>query len=298
VLLVVTWLQDAHFLAEGDAKYSFARNLVFSAARLLLPVPVVLLAWRQPVAVAWAVALGVSAVAALLLVRLLPRREATEDVSRAEFVRSAVRNVSGSAAEFLPGLLLAPLVLALHGPEEAAYFGIAWTAATLIFLASAAISRSAMAEIVRNGPSGVTAAVGRGAVQHLIVVVPAAILGAMLAPWALGVFGPDYAFYGTPVLIILCASAVFVAPTYLYLAYLRAVERPLALNVFPAAMIAVLAVLAPLLAGPLGTQGVALAWLLANIPFAFWGAWRLRTVAKEVTHDGPPSPVHRSAYAE
>jgi hypothetical protein len=89
-----------------------------------------------------------------------------------------------------------------------------------------------------------------------------------------------------------------VAPTYLYLAYLRAVERPLALNVFPAAMIAVLAVLAPLLAGPLGTQGVALAWLLANIPFAFWGAWRLRTVAKEVTHDGPPSPVHRSAYAE
>lgn len=296
-LLVVTWLQDAYFLADGDARHSFQRNLVFSATRLLLPLPVVALALPSPVALTWALALAASALAALAFARSLGGREG-RTVPRREFLHSALRNVSGSAAEFLPGLLLAPLVLALDGPDSAAYFGIAWTAASLLFLASAAISRSALAEMVRNGAPGEAAAIKRGVLQHLLIVAPGAVAGAVLAPHVLSIFGPAYAREGAAAFAILCASALVVAPTYFYLALLRARERPIALIIFPVAMVAALAFLVPLLEGRFGLPGVAIAWCVANAPFAVFAAWKLRLVAREVTTHGPAPSLGGAPYVE
>lgn len=296
-LLVITWLQDAYFLADGDARHSFERNLVFSAARLLLPLPVVALALPSPVALTWALALAASAAAAVAFARGLEPRRGRE-VPRREFLHSALRNVSGSAAEFLPGLLLAPLVLALDGPASAAYFGIAWTAASLLFLACAAISRSALAEMVRNGSAAEGAAIRRGARQLALLVAPATAVGAVLAPQILSVFGPLYASQGAPVMTILCASALFVAPAYFYLALLRAHERPLPLTIFPAAMVAALAVLAPLMETRFGLAGVAIAWLAANAPFGAYAAWKLRLAAREVTPHGPAAAFGRAPYVE
>ncbi len=299
ILLVVTWLQDAYFLAEGDAKFSFQRNLVLSAARVLLPLPIVLLASPYPVAVTWALALLCSALAAVGFARRIPARSGRL-VPRRAFLQSAMRNVSGSAAEFLPGLLLAPLVLAIDGAEAAAYFAIAWTAASLLFLASAAMSRSALAEMVRAGPSGQASAIRRAALHHLVIVVPAALVGMAIAGPALGVFGPGYAQAGGPVLVVLCASVLFVAPSYLYLSVLRARDRWAPLLVFPAAMMLALAALAPLLAARFGLVGVAIAWLLANIPFGLYAAWKLwqehdaAAAARESlrpTHLAPDAPA-------
>jgi|GEM_PF-2149710 len=287
-LLVITWLQDAYFLAEGDARRSFLRNLVFSGARLLLPFPVLFLALPHVAALTWALALGLSAVAAAVLAARIPAREG-RDVPRREFLTSAVRNISGSAAEFLPGLLLAPMVIALDGPEAAAYFGIAWSAASLLFFASAAMSRSALAEMVRNGDQGQTSAIRRGIHHHLWLVLPAALLGAALAPYALRLFPPAYAAQGGPVLAVLCLSTIVVAPSYFYLAWLRARERPVALVAFPLAMVLALAILAPLFEARFGLVGVALAWLIANAPFGGYAAWRLHVLARGATPR--PSPT-------
>ncbi|HLE46718.1 MAG TPA: hypothetical protein VI818_00355 [Candidatus Thermoplasmatota archaeon] len=296
-LLVITWLQDAHFLAEGEARYSFIRNIAFSVARLALPLPLVLWAFPQPVALTWALALGASAVAATILRNRLPPREGRAVEAR-DFLQSALRNVSGSAAEFLPGLLLAPLVLAVDGPEAAGYFGIAWTAASLLFLACAAISRSAFAEMVHGGPRALPTAIRHGVRQQIFLLAPAAALGAVLAPLVLSIFGPAYAREGSMVLTILCASTAVVAPTYFYLALLRAQERPVALLLFPVAMVAALAVLAPSLGARFGLPGVAVAWFLANIPFAAYAVWKLRAAAREVRPHAEPSPVHHPAHVE
>jgi O-antigen/teichoic acid export membrane protein len=288
IFLVVTWLQDAYFLAEGEARLSFQRNIVFSAARLLLPILVLAIALPRPVALTWALSLMVSAAAASVFVHRRPHRDGST-IARREFLRSAARNISGSAAEFLPGLLLTPLVLAINGPEAAAYFGIAWTAASLLFLASSAICRSALAEMVRN--KGHEAhAIRRAVRQHWWTVVPGAILGALLAPFVLAIFGNAYSANGAPVMVILCASSLVVAPVYLYLAYLRAHEKPVALVLFPAAMVGALFLLAPLLEQRIGLRGVAIAWLLANAPFGLYAAWKLRLAAREVTpHANAPS---------
>lgn len=287
-LMVVTWLQDAYFLADGRVRLSFHRNLVLSGARLTLPVPVVLLAAPAPVPLTWMLALAASAGAAFLLARRRTPRPGRQ-VPRREFLRSAARNVTGAAAEFLPGLLLAPMVLALSGPEPAAYFGIAWTGASLLFLASAAIGRSAMAEMVKGDLSASGPAIRRGGLQALVLLGPGALVAVALAPFLLGLFGADYAHHGTTAFQILCVSTLFVAPAYLYLAYLRARERPLPLILFPAAMMVALFALAPPLQLRFGLGGVALAWTLANVPFGLWGAWRLHQATKEAaraSHNG------------
>jgi O-antigen/teichoic acid export membrane protein len=297
LLLVVTWLQDAFFLAEGDARLSFRRNLVFSAARLLLPFPILLLAWPHPAALTWALALALSALAAAFFVHRVPPREGRHVPNR-EFLTSAARNVSGGAAEFLPGLLLAPMVVALDGEASAGYFGIAWSAASLLFLASAAISRSTLAEMVRNGAGSQAQAIRRGALMHVWLVAPAALVGAAFAPQLLSIFPSDFAREGGPALAVLCASTIVVAPAYFYLAWLRAREKPFALVAFPAAMIAALAILAPLLEARLGLVGVALAWFVANAPFGVYAAWRLHTLAREVTPHAPAPTLHRAPHVE
>jgi O-antigen/teichoic acid export membrane protein len=274
VLLLVTWLQDAYFLAEGHAAFSWKRNLVLSGARLLLPLPILALAIPFPIPTVWALALAASALAAAGFGRRIPHRDGRR-VPRREFLASAARNLTGGAAEFLPGLLLSPIVLAIDGPAAAAYFGIAWTAASLLFLTSAAISRSALADIVRNGNGSHAAAVRRGALQNLCTVAPAAIAGMLLAPVVLSVFGPAYGVQGAGVFAVLCLSAFLIAPFYLYLAVLRAQEKPAALIAFPLAMVLALLVLAPFFEARYGLPGVGIAWIAANAPFALYSLWKL-----------------------
>lgn len=287
LLLVVTWLLDSFFLAERDVRVTLVRTLAASAVRILLPFLLVAVAAPSPIAMAWAAALAASAIVGLLVVRRLPDRDG-EAVPAPSFLASAYRNMASSAAEFLPGLLLAPLVLALHGPDAAAYFGIAWTVATLLFLAAAAVGRSALAEMARP-EADLSAAVRRGALQVLVVVGPGAVLGALLAPFVLGVFGPAYAAEGALPFVILCASAVVVAPSSLYLAVLRVRERTLPMAVLPVATIALLLALAPLLGATWGLPGVALAWGLANVPFGVWSIVRLVAEARGAS---PPLGLH------
>lgn len=293
LLLVVTWLQDAYFIGEGDAKFSFLRNVVLSAGRIALPLPVVLLAFPHPVALTWALALGFSALAAAFFARRFPAREGPP-VPRLLFLRRASRNFTGSAAEFLPGLVLVPVILVVQGADAAGYFGIAWTAASLLFVASAAIGRSALSEMVRGGRSRYSEAIRKGARQHAGLLLPAALFGIVLASPIMGLFGAEYAREAAMAFRVLCASILFVAPAYLYLTVLRAEDRPTALAVFPFAMMIVLFLLVPLLTPFYGLMGVALAWLLANIPFGAYGTWRLLRHARQ-TDSGPGAATARGS---
>jgi O-antigen/teichoic acid export membrane protein len=295
VLLVIGWLQDAYFLAEGDAWPCLRRNLVASGGRLAIAIPVVLFLREWSVALAWTFGLAIAAWAGAAAARRFPDREGGT-VSRRKFMSSAARNLTGGAVEFVPGLLLTPLVLGARGPEAAAYFGIAWTIASLLFLASAAIGRSALAELVRDGTRR-RAIVARAAFQQLVVVGPAALLVAIAAPWELGVFGSAYATEASWALVVLAASVAAVAPFYVYLAVLRAQQRTLPLVLVPAAMTVALFVVAPAAAAWFGIAGVAAAWLLVNVPFGAFAAWRLRQEMREVIPDAA-APVGHHPHME
>lgn len=310
-MLVLTWLQDAHFLAEGEARFSFYRNLVLHGARLLTPALVLWLVLPFPIPTAWGLALFGSALVATLFLTRLPeaRHDApplaspapqglapAEHIPSRTFLRTAARNFAGSAAEFLPGLLLAPLVLVMEGPEAAAYFGIAWTGASMLFLLSAAIARSTFAEMSRTG--GHARLLRRAARHHLLIVAPATIAAVLLSPFLLRLFGAGYAEQGQGVFLLFAASIVLLAPVYLYLAYLRSREDRVLLVAFPAVLIVILFALAPPLEQRLGLAGVGIAWILAHAPLAFFALLRLRGVVrapspKEVSHAlAEPSQAH------
>lgn len=312
-LLVVTWLQDAHFLAEGEARFSFYRNLVLHAARLATPALVVALALPYPIPVAWGLALAASAVVALVLLPRLPdyrdgpsparhpdgpEHTHAEHIPARAFLGTAARNVAGSAAEFLPGLLLAPLVLHMEGPEAAAHFGIAWTGASMLFLLSAAICRSTFAEMSRQGDHG--RHLRKAVRHHLLIVAPAALAAMALSPLLLGLFGPGYAARGQGVFLLFAASVVLLAPVYLYLALLRSREDRVLLVAFPALLVAALFLLAGPLENELGLLGVGVAWVLAHAPLAGFAAARLAREMKpdprrEAARDEPRREVTHAA---
>jgi O-antigen/teichoic acid export membrane protein len=290
VLLVLSWLQDAYFLALGKAQLSFRRNVALSIGRLALPIPVIALALANPVPLTWTLALGVAALVGMASARHLPDR-AGRHVPRPELLRSALHNISGGAAEFLPGLLLVPLVLALDGPEAAAFFGIAWTSASLAFQTSGAIGRSALAQMIQGGPAARAPAIRKGVLEHLLVVLPLAVLMGLFAPEFLALFGKAYAARASEALAILCVSTLVIAPISLYLAVLRSGKSGRALSLFPLAMIASLAVWAPLLGARYGLNGVAIAWAASNAPFGAYATWRLRHAIREVMPLANPAPV-------
>lgn len=289
VLLVVTWLQDAYFLAEGDAQFGVRRNVVLAAARIAFVLPIIGLAWFQPVATAWLLALVASALTAVAWRRhRIPR--IGRHVPRLEFLGRSLRHGAGSASEFLPGLLLAPLALSIDGATVAGHFAIAWTSASLLFLVSSAVGRSALAAMASGGPASIGPALGRGTLQLVATVAPAAAVGIIGAPWLLSIFGREYANKGADAFAILCASVLFVAPSCLYLALLRAEDRSGPLIAFPALMLLTLMVLAPILEMRFGLEGLAAAWLLANAPFGIFAALKLAKQMREVTpHPNAPT---------
>lgn len=297
VLLLTTWLQDAYFLGCGDAGPTARRTLVFSLVRIALPIPIVLIGFTQPVALAWLLALGVSALVGLASVARIAPREGRRVPSK-EFLRSALWNVPGSAADFLPGLLLAPLVLALHGPVAAAHFGMAWTAASLLFLVAAGIARSAMAEIAAGRAANPGPALGRAAWQGAAVLLPAALIGIGFAPFFLGIFGAGYAAEGATSFRILIASVPFVGAWYLRLALLRARKESATLVWTPLLMLILLLGTALALGARLGPTGVAIAWLAVNAPFGIHAAWTLRAAAREVMRHPPTSTLRGIAHPE
>jgi O-antigen/teichoic acid export membrane protein len=127
--------------------------------------------------------------------------------------------------------------------------------------------------------------------------VPGAVALIGLAPWLLGVFGPGYADGAALALALLALSILAVAPATIYLSLLRARDRGRSLVAYPLAMLAALAVLAPLGAHWWGVTGVAAAWLVANVPFGAWAAHRLHAESREVRTDGS-ALVGGRAHAE
>ncbi len=298
-LLVITWLQDAWFLADGRTRFGFQRNVVANIARIVMLLVFVAIALPFAIALAWAAALVAAAMAGLAFGRRTPATQGEgEPVPTQRFLRTAFQNLSGSTAEFVPGLLLAPLVFGLAGAADAAYFAMAWAGASLLFLACAAIARATLASMAGRPQAHLAPAVRRGVLQLACVVLPAVGVGLVLAPWALSILGTAYVEGSTAALRILVLSSLFVAPTYLYLSVLRAQARVLPLWLVPVALCIALLIMTPPLILGLGLAGVGLAWTLAHVPLACYSAWKLREEGWGVNALGPAAPFRGHPHAE
>ena len=231
---VIIWslftLQDGALVGMRNASWVTLENAVFGIAKIAMLLPLATVIPHTGLYVSWMVpaALAVPAVNWLIFRKLLPRHKdrfgAAAPPTRADVGRFLAGDVSG-ALMLLASISLVPVLVAMFVPPGLnAYFYIAWTIGITLDLLAANMALSLTVE----GAFDPVALAGhaKAALRRLmILLVPIAIGIALLAPWILGLFGPGYAKYGAPILVLLAAATVPRTLTEIYLGALRAQNR-------------------------------------------------------------------------
>jgi O-antigen/teichoic acid export membrane protein len=172
--------------------------------------------------------------------------------------------------------LLPVLVVAVAGAESGGYFAIAWMIVTAIDQVPVNIAASLTVEAVQAG-SDLGPQTRRTAIHMARLVVPIVVLIELLAPWILRVFGEEYVENATILLRIGALGLLPLAANALFIAVAR-VRGEGRLILVTQAVVAFLTLGgSALLLGPVGSAGVAVAWLVAQSAVAlFVVPWRLR----------------------
>jgi O-antigen/teichoic acid export membrane protein len=152
------------------------------------------------------------------------------------------------------------LIVALLGPGPNAYFYVPYTIAgafnMLFFAASTSlVVEGALAE------HRIRAMAERMARRFALIVVTGTTLMIAAAPLILLPFGEDYVRESSAVLRLLAVGCAFYAAVALYIAIARVEGRSGGILIAQAVKVPLLLGGAIALSGPLGIEGIALAWL-------------------------------------
>lgn len=297
VLAIATafgWILDAYFVSEQRASAVLLRNVAFNGVKLGVPIFVANEWAGRAVPLAWSIGLAASiAVTLALLPSVLMRHRVTAEVPERGALGYSMRNYALNLSEFVPGLVLPVLVLHALGAEENARFYLAWTVATVAFLASKAVAQSAFAAMVRQGDErgSVLKAIGLSAV----LLGPAAFILYFGADLVLGLFGTHYVV-AAPLLRILALSIPAVALANVYLSYLKARDDGWELTLLPLASLGLLGVLLPLALAWGGIEGVGLAWLTVQLAIGLYAGARLLARFRRTPHAAPRTGLRRHPH--
>jgi O-antigen/teichoic acid export membrane protein len=269
---VTTWilsdLLDKTFVAERATVNMLIRNTVFSLVKIpLLVVPTFVAAEAFGIVGSWVVATTVTLVLSIVLVRRLGRsyRPALEGVwqEMRRLRRTAAGHHLVSVGNMAPTFLLPLVVAGALTPTDNGYFYATWRVGGGFFIISAAVALSLFAE-----GSHAAEHFGR-AVRKTVIVIAALLAPAMMAclfagNQILGLFGPNYAEKGYPLLVLLIVSAIPDAITNVYVIILRVQQRLRFAAGLTLGMATITIVGTIVLAEPLGITGAGVAWLAAQ----------------------------------
>jgi O-antigen/teichoic acid export membrane protein len=164
-------------------------------------------------------------------------------------------------------MVLPLLVVALVGTQENAYFYIAYTIITTFELLFVNIVTSLTVEGAFDEQRIVELS-RRVARRLAALAVPGSLVLIVAAPLLLSPFGSEYERESAPVLRVLACATVFRATVGFYNGIQRLHGRGLPIVVVNGLRTVILLPLTVVLAGPLGIEGVAIAWLAASAPVA------------------------------
>ena len=271
VVASVAWclfvLQDAVLTALGRAVWVPVENAGFSLLKLgLLPL-LALVAPLYGVFVSWTagMVLMVLAVNAVIFGRLLrpdrqlQRRPGVLPRPR-DFARYFAADWVCALAWLASTTLLPVIVLAVAGATTNAYFSLAWAVAFPLY----AIGHNIGTSLVLHGASDLPALpqlVRKAALQGGALLLACVVVLVALAPYALSLFGGDYADGATTLLRLLALAALPNLVLSLAVSVAR-VERRLRVAMIALGAQAALSLgSAPLLVETIGVSGAGVAWL-------------------------------------
>ncbi|MFC4949311.1 lipopolysaccharide biosynthesis protein [Pseudonocardia sp. GCM10023141] len=291
-------LQDWVLIGLRASTWVPLEQLIFALVKLgllvvfiaLFPVGGIVLSWVVPAA------LAVIVVSSIVVFRVLPRRPPPEPGAAQLPGRRALGIIF--VGEYATGIMTVAVPMALPliivaqlGTASNAFYTLPWMLSEAFNMLLWNISSSYMVEASNDGPRA--AALLRRTIRlNLLIVglgVPFMLIG---APWLLTFLGGAYAAEGSTVLRILACAIPFLVITALYSTTARVRQQMGRVVAIQLSSALITIGLALLLVGPLGINGVALAYLIAVVLEGAVVLIPLINILREKT------PAERATHAE
>lgn len=198
---VLTGLRAARWIPLENALYALAKLLLLIALAGTLTGSGPFVAWTAPLAFA------VVIVNYLIFRRLIPAAPREGALDRGKLLSMATGNYAGKLFTLAGNLYMPILVANQAGAAAAAYFFVPWMVSLAIELIALNVMTSLTVEAASD-MERLRELARRALGQTLRLVAPVAALAAIVAPWALLIFGSDYADEGATLLRLLALGMV------------------------------------------------------------------------------------------
>ncbi|WP_042432222.1 lipopolysaccharide biosynthesis protein [Streptacidiphilus anmyonensis] len=271
-------LQDGVLTGLRRADWVALENGLFSVEKIGLLAVFAAIGATSGILVSWMVGLALSLALTNVFVfaRALPRHERAAPQAAADSSRLTLGYVSADylgAMCWLAAVNLPPvIVLNRLGAADSAYFSLAWLVPLALYAFSVNMGYSLVVESARD----VTRLADyRRVLRHAGRVLTLAVVVVLaVSPWALRLFGPEYASHGLVVLWLLTLSALPNLLNTTVVALSRARRRMRVVVGVLAALAVLVLGLTELLLPVLGINGAGAAWLIGQSIVAAVLLWR------------------------
>ena len=274
VASILTWcifgLQDNVLAGLQQSIWVPIENVIFGVVKIVLLLLFVGRFGDFGIFASWTIPVALSLVPINYLIfrRLIPAHVAARATDAMQL--DAIRIAKYVASDYFGAILLLSIsailpiiVINLAGASANAFFYQAWTIAISLRFISAALSTSLTVE-ASGGRAQFSANSARFFVNTLGLVVPAVLLVIVLAPYILGIFGPEYATEGTALLRLLALTALPNTFHDLYRSFARVQQRMRELLIVQSVIWLLTIGLSYLLLPKLGIVGVGVACLISD----------------------------------
>ena len=167
----------------------------------------------------------------------------------------------------MPSTLLPIIIMNTTGPEDVAYFYIAYSIAAMLFIIPGAVAMSLFIEGSHDMPMNHYA--GKAFKLILVIVLPLILILFFFGDQLLLLFNREYSSQSIELLRLLVISGLF-SPVIAVYSSIRRVEKKMkSLNVVSATTALLIVGAGYLLLSVYGLTGLGYAWILANATVAF-----------------------------
>ncbi|WP_084724858.1 lipopolysaccharide biosynthesis protein [Streptacidiphilus melanogenes] len=265
-------LQDGALTGVRRTGWVLGENTVFAVAKAAFLAVCIALDLATGILVSWAAAMVVSIVLTNVVlfrwaVPAAPREAPARTPPRERRTRWAAADYVGNLFSFATSAVLPLMVLNRVGAQDNAYYSLAYVIASTLYVAAFSMGSSLVVEGAR-APERLAEHAYRLLRHSGMLLAAAAGVIVIVAPWALRLFGPEYAAHGTTVLRLMALSAVPNVVVNVAIQVAR-VRQSLLWMILVRAAVAVLVIgLTAALLPPFGLVGVGVAWLATECALA------------------------------
>jgi len=271
--LFFVWYQltGSYLIAIRKSNLVLAQDTVWSVLKVFLPLVLVGLG-TLGIFVSWTLSF---VIAFLLIIWFFPYKpEFSIDFGMLK------RMFKFSSANYLsnflyraPRLLLPLIITALISPVFTAYYYVAWTISSVLYMIPIAISKSVLAQSNRENLKETTI---KAIKFTFVLLLPAAVVMILMAKYLLLLFGTEYSESAFRLLQVFALASIPVAVNHIYIAS-RNVLHKMSSVIISNLFMAVGALILSLILLPGGILMIGIAWLsihTVHAVFASFMLWR------------------------